>query len=377
MRRGFAITTSTSSVRVSGAGQAVVTFTVTNALGRPVRARALLEPEGAVRPEWLSLAGDSERDFPSDGTHQFTVRIAVPPGTPEGTYAFRLSAVSVENPDEDFTTGPSVGFQVSRPAVPVKKKPFPWWAVALAAGIAFITVTLVLVAHGHRESAGIGGSGSAEEHAFLRFDGTGVFVELGNPRTLNIEGPITLEAWIRPQVLDSLRDVVAHGYQVDPAREIVLRIADGTYQAGSWDGLEHYASGPAPASDVGQWVHLAGVFDGSQWLIYRNGALLASSGPQPSDSVRSSDATWAIGAKGGGEQRAFLGDIRDVRIWTVARSQEEIRADMTQAPKKDAPGLAGYWPLDEGQGSIVHDLSPHGNHGLLRGAEWGGPVKKK
>jgi hypothetical protein len=376
MRRGFAITTSTPSVRLSGAGQVEVTFTVTNALGRPVRARALLEPEGAARPEWVSLAGDIERDFPSDGTHQFTVRVAVPPGTPEGSYAFRLSAVSVENPDEDFTTGPSVGFQVSRPAVPAPKKPFPWWAVALAAGIAFITVTLVLVAHGHRE-AGIGGSGGAEEHAFLHFDGSGVFVELGNPKTLNLEGPITLEAWIRPQVLDSLRDVVAHGYSVDPAREVVLRIADGTYEAGSWDGLEHFAIGPAPASDVGQWVHLAGVFDGTQWLIYRNGALLASSGPQPPDSVRSSVATWAIGAKGGGEQRAFMGDIRDVRIWSVARGQEEIRADMTQAPKKDAPGLAGYWPLDEGQGTLVRDVSAHQNHGLIRGAEWGGGPAKK
>ncbi|MFL5352462.1 LamG-like jellyroll fold domain-containing protein [Archangium sp.] len=377
MRRGFAITTSTPSVRLSGAGRAEVTFTVTNALGRPVRARALLEPEGAARPEWLSLAGDLERDFPSDGTHQFTVRINVPPGSPEGTYAFRLSAVSVENPDEDFTTGPSVGFQVSRPPVPAPKKPFPWWAVALAAGIAFITVTLVLVAHGHREPAAIGGSGNAGEPTFLHFDGTGVFVELGNPKTLNLEGPITLEAWIRTQVLDSMRDVVAHGYSLDPAREVVLRISDGTYQAGSWDGLEHYATGPAPASDVGQWVHLAGVFDGAQWLIYRNGALLASSGPQPPDSVRSSVATWAIGAKGGGEQRAFLGDIRDVRIWSVARSQEEILADMKQAPKKDAPGLAGYWPLDEGQGTLVHDLSPHQNHGLLRGAEWGGGPEKK
>ncbi|WP_158501505.1 LamG domain-containing protein [Vitiosangium sp. GDMCC 1.1324] len=376
MVRSFAITTSTPVLRLDGSGKGEVTFTVTNALGRPVRARALLEPEGNARGEWLTLVGEPERDFAPDGTHQYTVRVDIPPGTPEGTYAFRLSSVSVENPDEDFAVGPSVGFQVSRPVVPVRPKQFPWWVVALASGLFLIVLVSFLVARAHREG-GTGGSGSADTHVFLRFDGTGVFVDLGNPRSLNIEGPVTLEAWIRPQALDSLRDVVAHGYSIDPAREVVLRISDGTYQAGSWDGLEHFAGAPAPGSDVGQWVHLAGVFDGTQWLLYRNGELLASSGPQAPDSVRASAAPWAIGAKGGGIERAFLGDIRDVRVWNVARSQEEIRTDMTRAPKKDAPGLMGYWPIDEGQGNIVRDVSTQQNHGVIRGAEWGGPAKKR
>ncbi len=30
-----------------------------------------------------------------------------------------------------------------------------------------------------------------------------------------------------------------------------------------------------------------------------------------------------------------------------------------------SPGLAGYWNFDEGDGQVVNDLSPAGNHGFL------------
>ncbi|QRN93325.1 LamG domain-containing protein [Archangium violaceum] len=365
MGRSFAITTSTPSVQLDGAARGEISFTVTNSIGRPVRARVLIEPEGAARKEWLTLVGEPERDLPSDGTLQYTVQVAVPPGTPDGTYSFHPSVVNVEHPDEEFSLGPAVAIQVSRPVEPVRGKRFPWWAVALAAGILFITLTVALVARAHRDP-GTGGSGDA---GFLHFDGTASYIDLGNPRSLNIEGPITLEAWIRPLALDGLRDIVAHGYILSPPREIFFRIVNGTYQVGSWDGGDHSAVARVPSSDVGQWIHLAGVYDGAQWLLYRNGELLVST-PQPPDVVHSFSAPWAIGARGGGGERFFQGDMRDVLIWNVPRSQEEIRSDMQRAPKKDAPGLVGYWPLDDGQGSIARDMSPHQHHGVLREAAW-------
>jgi len=57
----------------------------------------------------------------------------VPPGTPVGKYSFRLNIISVENPDDEFTEGPSVSFEVKELTVaqaPARK--FPWWIVALA-----------------------------------------------------------------------------------------------------------------------------------------------------------------------------------------------------------------------------------------------------
>ena len=33
-------------------------------------------------------------------------------------------------------------------------------------------------------------------------------------------------------------------------------------------------------------------------------------------------------------------------------------------------GLAAYWPMNEGEGDIIHDLSGNGNNGYIYGAEW-------
>jgi hypothetical protein len=50
----------------------------------------------------------------------------------------------VANPDEHYDRGPSVAFTVA--AAPVAaKKPFPWWIVALAAGVLVIVVAVVAV----------------------------------------------------------------------------------------------------------------------------------------------------------------------------------------------------------------------------------------
>jgi hypothetical protein len=39
-----------------------------------------------------------------------TVKVAAPPGAPAGKYQFRLDAISVINPDGDFTEGPAVDY---------------------------------------------------------------------------------------------------------------------------------------------------------------------------------------------------------------------------------------------------------------------------
>src|SRR5207253_9939754 len=65
---------------------------------------------------------------------QVVVQLNVPPASPPGSYSFRLDAVSEVNPDEDFTEGPSVAFDVAAPP-PAKKKKFPWWILIVVGAI--------------------------------------------------------------------------------------------------------------------------------------------------------------------------------------------------------------------------------------------------
>lgn len=374
MVRGFAITTSTSSIRLDGTGRGELTFTVSNALGRPVRGRAVVEPEGAASRDWLALEGDAERDFPPDGTHQYIVKVNVPPGTAPGQHAFHLSMVNVANPDEEFTVGPSASFQVPVPKAPAPKKKLPIAWIALAAGILVISLaTFFALRGGDDEAAGVGGAGEAgqapEKKAFLSLDGKESYVELGNPKELIFFGPITIEAWIRPRSLNGIRNIVVHGHTNSPPSEVYLRIISGKYQVGSFNGQDFSTSADVPSSDVGRWVYLAGVYDGARWLLYRDGELLAST-PQPVGAFFV-DGSWAIGARGGGRERFFQGDIRDVRIWNMPRGEQEVRADKDRTFTGKEQGLVGYWPLNEGDGFLANDISPSENHGFIRDATWG------
>ena len=59
------------------------------------------------------------------------------------------------------------------------------------------------------------------------------------------------------------------------------------------------------------------------------------------------------------------GQLDEVRLWKVARTQEQIQTAMTGELTGAETGLVGYWPLDEGTGNIAHDRTANGNNGIL------------
>jgi hypothetical protein len=140
MNRIFAITATSDRVPTGGDGRGEITFTVTNSSARPLRGQLRVRPLGSTRGEWLSVAGETERAFSPNATQQVVIKVAIPPGVPAGKYQFRLDAISVINPDDDFTEGPTVDLEVKATEPP--KKAFPWWIVAAAAGAVILIVTL-------------------------------------------------------------------------------------------------------------------------------------------------------------------------------------------------------------------------------------------
>ena len=63
----------------------------------------------------------------------------------------------------------------------------------------------------------------------------------------------------------------------------------------------------------------------------------------------------------------MTGLIDEVRIWGVARTQAEIRADMRRRLDGNESGLVAYWPLDEGGGETIYDRTANSHGGLLGG----------
>jgi beta-lactam-binding protein with PASTA domain len=132
MNRVFAITAvaKEATLMLADNRQGKVAFTVTNTTERAIRGQLNVKPLDSMKSEWLSIVGEKERDFPAHATQQVEVGIAIPPEVAAGKYAFRLDAVSVVNPDEDYTEGPNFALEVK--AKTEDKKPFPWWIIVVA-----------------------------------------------------------------------------------------------------------------------------------------------------------------------------------------------------------------------------------------------------
>ncbi len=62
--------------------------------------------------------------------------------------------------------------------------------------------------------------------------------------------------------------------------------------------------------------------------------------------------------------RPLNGKIAEARVWSVARTSEQIWENMYEVkePKND-PTLLGYWKFNEGKGDIIKDYSKYGNDG--------------
>jgi hypothetical protein len=140
----FTVTAAGQRVNLDASGAAQAPFTVTNTSVQTLRGRLLTRPKDPAKPEWLSIVGESTRDFGPNAAEQVVVQLNVPPTTPPGKYSFRLDAVSEVDPDEDYTEGPSVAFEVVAAAPPPKKK-FPWWIFVIIGAVVLLIIIGVVV----------------------------------------------------------------------------------------------------------------------------------------------------------------------------------------------------------------------------------------
>lgn len=116
--------------------------------------------------------------------------------------------------------------------------------------------------------------------------------------------------------------------------------------------------------DIQGWHLYTGTYDGSNVRLYIDGvqvAQVAASGSLSADA----EGSLYIGHDDDNHplQRNFKGDIAEVQIFDVARSQADIQADMSRRLSGGESGLVGYWPLSSGP----QDLSQNQRHGVMKG----------
>ncbi|TCO09874.1 LamG-like jellyroll fold domain-containing protein [Natronoflexus pectinivorans] len=77
-----------------------------------------------------------------------------------------------------------------------------------------------------------------------------------------------------------------------------------------------------------------------------------------------------IGWDNGDANRAFKGDIDEVRVWNRELTVEEINENKYEILNGDESGLVGYWNFDTPTPSYALDLTTNQHHGIIRGGTY-------
>lgn len=200
----------------------------------------------------------------------------------------------------------------------------------------------------------------------LNFDGNNDRVGLGTFTHTNNQ--FTVEFWANIASTSSVwSHIVENGapqYNFNSAYRIEVGDIEGDFYCAVGNGSSFHSSG---IQNVGwkynEWNHYATTFDGDTVTVYINGIEKIKYGA-PEINITYGDGSLIFGSRLGTE-RYFDGMLDEVRIWDVARSGQEIVANMSKELTGVESGLAGYWNFNERQGTTLNDLTSNGHDGTL------------
>jgi subtilisin-like proprotein convertase family protein len=199
----------------------------------------------------------------------------------------------------------------------------------------------------------------------LEFDGENDYV-IKNP--LN-NGPITtttVSFWMRSEDTTGAGTPFSYASPLTDDTFLVTDYNDFTIYRG--DGIS-ITTGISVTDSA--WYHIAVTWRSSdgQVRLYKGG-VAAYTGTLAAGSIISPGGSLVLG-KDQNREGFFEGTLDEVRVWNVARTAAEIRADMYRSLQGDEMGLVAYWPFND-LAHLALDQTANDNEATLYGATWTG-----
>ena len=223
-------------------------------------------------------------------------------------------------------------------------------------------------------------TGEVVENIALQLDGNANYVEVENSDTLkSITQQVTVSLWMKPTAFpnryapiifkgDERKSDFSHrSYILYLQEQGKVQIASAPYGRGQ---KSYYSA--AGTVQLNKWYHITGIIDAKRNSIklFVNGIEVGNNTLSGKQSFYESQFPLRIGWTheiARPTQSPFVGLIDEVRIWNIARTENEIWSDMNTQLKGDEPGLVAYWKFDGETNGMVLDASPNKNHGRLIG----------
>jgi len=189
----------------------------------------------------------------------------------------------------------------------------------------------------------------------LRLNGADQYVEVTNEVIFDFTSGFALELWVNLEALPAPGTEAALMSKGPSAYELVVD-EDGYPVFRTGGTLAHGLRGTT-ALELGQWHHVACLWNAGVKTLMLDGAIDAEAYGVPSP-VGQNDLPLCFGARPltASTAEAFLtGLIDELRAWAYARTADQIAQSLHRTLTGREPGLAGWWPLDEGEGPVAAD----------------------
>lgn len=214
-----------------------------------------------------------------------------------------------------------------------------------------------------------------EENPYaLRFDGVNGYVNIGTWVQAALTNGLTMECWVKingstgqSQTVMSNFDGGGIGFQYDvattPKRFSAMMHINGSYQtAWSWTDVV-----------FNRWYHLAYTYNGNQLNFYVNGNNEGVINATGNILPPTTGAPFLIGGNPNGTAPAptewLNGCVDDIRIWNIARTQQQIQDSMKRFLKGTEAGIVGNWKGVDGTGTTL-TATAGANGTLVGGVSW-------
>jgi Ca2+-binding RTX toxin-like protein len=203
----------------------------------------------------------------------------------------------------------------------------------------------------------------------LSFNGVDNYVEVPHSAALSLN-TFTLEAWVNhTQIKGDYQPIITKQNNGGSERNYGLFIVPNgsrlnfSFQDSNGNGVGFETN--QGSLTLNQLTHVAATYDGAKLSLYINGQLDTS--VDWVGTPLQNNYPVKIGRELN-NYTPFAGQIDDVRIWNVARTQAQIQANYNQQLVGNEAGLAGYWNFNEPSGGTALDKTINGNNGNIIGA---------
>ena len=198
----------------------------------------------------------------------------------------------------------------------------------------------------------------------LSFDGVDDWARVSHVPLLGGFGDFTWECWFRSTDLGPLATLIEKD---QCSGEIWLGLSSGYIKTWVVD-----CSNGIPATQFvadGTWHHVALSRTGTMVRVYVDGLLDTAATRSGTAATSTNPVCFGVMVYSGTNTpipgHFFTGDIDEIRLWNLARTQQQILTSLSVALAGNELGLIGYWRLDEATGQVLTDSSATGANGNL------------